>query len=231
MPAKRTTTKPADKSKSTPKVKPKAKPKPKTKAKVTATKPKSKVTTKSKTVARKTPAKRPVKRQRRYVTPDVTKPVLKTAKALRTKIEEYFEWCRKNPWNKVVGYDREGNLLSLPRPRPFLTPGLCNFIGISKRHWYALQDKNDPKNTYREDLADVIEWANNEMYQHNVTGAVVDDYKENIVARITQIPNQTEVSNRRTPSGEVDPIQIKIENEVEQGASMVVKKLLKDIED
>ena len=165
-------------------------------------------------------------RQRVYkpCPPDRTKPVMKTAESLRSAIESYFEWCNENPWLKAVAVDKNGDAIVIPKARPYLVEGLCRHIGISRRHWYAIQGPTEEE--YRPDLADVTEWATVTMFEQKVSGAVVDDYKENIVARLTGLGDRKELTGRTHSNGKTDPIELKIDKEVEQHANDLVRKLM-----
>ena len=160
-------------------------------------------------------------------TPDVTRAVLKSPMALLEGIESYFQWCKDNPWIKTLGVDRDGNVLSTPRTRPYLVEGLCKHIGISRKTWYLIQDETNKG--YREDLMNVIEYANNELYEQKVTGAIVDDYKENIVSRLVALGDKREVTGERSPgSAKADAVRVQVESEIAYHADDIVKKLMAD---
>ena len=167
-------------------------------------------------------------RTARKPTPDTTRAVLKSQSALLAGIESYFQWCKDNPWIKSVGVDRDGNVIQMPRTRPYLVEGLCKHIGISRKTWYAIQDDKNDK-CYREDLMNVIEYANNVLYEQKVTGAVVEDYNANIVSRLVALGDVREVTGQRSKiDGKAEAIKVQIDSEVEFQANQVVKKLLAD---
>ena len=209
--------KPAAKAKATAPAKPKPAPK-RTRAKPSAKRStaKAKATTTKKPARKRTPA---VKIPRKHLVPMNARPVMRTPEALREGIQSYFDWCAENPWPKVVGIDKEGNPVVVPKTRPFLVEGMVNHIGISRRHWNAIQTPDNP--SYREDLMDVIEWATNILFSQKVTGAVVDDYKENIVARLTGL------ADKKTLAGdEANPLHVQIKNEEKGVGDEVVRTLL-----
>ena len=127
---------------------------------------------------------------------------------------------------KTVGLDKEGNVLQIPKTRPYVVEGLINHIDITNRHWYDIQ--NEASSNYRPDLEEVFAWANNILFTQKFTGAAVDDFKEGIVARVLGLGDRRELSGVSHPSGKVDPIKVNIEKEVEHGSNDLVRKLMKD---
>ena len=118
---------------------------------------------------------------------------LKSAITFKNAIKRYFDEMDANPWNTPTKYhDKQGNTVVVPTPRPYLLPGLCNHIGISVSHWHKLQNINSAN--YREDLVEVFAWANQAIYERNVTGAACDTYNHNIVTRIMGLTEKREVT-------------------------------------
>ena len=226
----------------------------KPKAKSTATKAKStrttrtsrtsksatKVTAKAKTKAKAKPRTRKttkvtavrnvksgaIHKLRKKLVPYHAKPVMQTAEALEIAIRDYFEWCDNNPWLKQVGYDKEGIPITIPKKRPYIIEGLCAHIGISRQHWYGIQDAT--KKCYREDLSQVIEWASNVFYTQVVTGGLVEDFNPQVATRLLGLSDKRELGGRTSPDGKAEAIQVQINKEVEFEANEVVRKLLKD---
>lgn len=158
-----------------------------------------------------------------------TKDVLRTPENLFEAVCDYFEWCENNPWMKTVGVDKEGNAIEQPKRIPFLIEGLCNHIGVSKSHWYAIQDEKN-KEYFRDDLFPIVEWTNNVLYTQKLTGAAVDEFKENIIARILGLGDRRELTGKSIPNsnGKTEAIQVEIDREIRTTADIVVKKLLED---
>ena len=129
---------------------------------------------------------------RKAIVPFQSRPVMRDAESLLKGVKSYFDWCDDNPIQHGVGIDKDGIPIVLSKPRPYLVEGLANHIGISKRHWYDICDNRS--RAYREDLSDVTEWANNAMFVQKVSGALVDVFKENTVARLHGLTDKTEVS-------------------------------------
>ena len=163
---------------------------------------------------------------RKIVKKPCPRPGLVNADTFRKACAEYFQWCEDNPWMKTVGLDKDGNVLQIPKTRPYVVEGLINHIGITNSHWYDIQ--NETSRNYREDLADAFSWANNVLFTQKFTGAAVDDFKEGSVARVLGLGDRRELTGVKHPSGKVDPIQLNIDKEVEHGSNDLVRKLMKD---
>ena len=154
------------------------------------------------------------------------RPALVNADTFRKACAEYFQWADDNPWLKTVGLDKEGNVLQIPKTRPYVVEGLINHIDITNSYWYDIQNPNSQN--FREDLVEVFSWCNNVLFSQKFTGAAVDDFKEGIIARVLGLGDRRELTGVSHPSGKVDPIQVNIDKEVEHGANDLVRKLMKD---
>ena len=137
------------------------------------------------------------------------KEFLKSALTFKNAIQKYFDYIDENPWNHPDKYRQEQIVLAVPRP--YLIQGLCNHLGMSRRHWYALQDLNHT--AYREDLRDTFDWANSMIYERNVTGAACNTYNHNIVSRILGLTDKREVTTD-------------MQQKVKEDAQKVMDKLL-----
>lgn len=100
------------------------------------------------------------------------------AESLRECILDFFTWYEENPlYSDKVGFS-EGVAIHAPvaHPRAMTVRGLATYLGISVEVWHHW------KNT-RDDLADVLKWAENIIWNQKFSSAAAGLMKENIIAR------------------------------------------------
>lgn len=113
---------------------------------------------------------------------------------------EYFKWLEDNPLNeaKLVTYEGVSNLENIPKMRAPSMPGLCAFLGIHRDTWGSWRRGDD-----RPELKDVVEWAEQVMYDLKFTGAASNLLNPMLVARELGLSEKQEVTS---PDGSMTPV-------------------------
>lgn len=95
---------------------------------------------------------------------------------------EYFQWVEDNPLQAAqpVTFKGKGSTFPVNKMRAMTIVGLCNFIGISRTIWYRWRGEEGQT---REDVVDIIAWAEATIYQQKLEGAAADLLNANIIAR------------------------------------------------
>lgn len=97
---------------------------------------------------------------------------------LRLACEDYFDWVIDNPLTeeKVGFYEGDPCRTDISIMRAMTIEALSVFIGIKPSTWFHWR-KN------REDLSDIIAWADSVMRSYNIEGASGNMLNHNIIAR------------------------------------------------
>lgn len=120
---------------------------------------------------------------------------------LRQACEEYFDWVADNPLNeeKVGFYEGSACRADTSRMRAMTIEGLSVFIGVVPATWYDWR-KN------RDDLSEIIGWAESILRSYNIEGAGANMINHNIVARYHGL-NDVRAHQQLDAYGEpIDPI-------------------------
>jgi hypothetical protein len=97
---------------------------------------------------------------------------------LRAAVTEYFDWNDANPLMsaELVKFEGKASLAELPKMRAMTLQGLFMFLGINPKTWWDWRQNRD-------DLADVIQWAEAVIYRQKFEGAAADMLNQAIIAR------------------------------------------------
>lgn len=122
------------------------------------------------------------------------------ASALLEMVCEYFQWLEDNPLNesKLVTYEGSSTLEEIPKMRAPSMPGLCAFLGIHRDTWGSWRRGDD-----RVELKDVVEWAEQVMYDRKFSGAASNLLNPMLVARELGLSEKQEVTS---PDGSMTPV-------------------------
>lgn len=98
--------------------------------------------------------------------------------ALRQACLEYFQWCEANPLKEdTVGFFKGSAVhTEVNKMRAMTSSGLAIFLGIT--HKTLIQWKNE-----RDDLADVLAWAEDIIRNQKFLGAAAGLLNANIISR------------------------------------------------
>lgn len=112
-----------------------------------------------------------------------------TADELRDACIEYFRWVEENPLysDNLVTFQGCATHEPLAKMRAMTQKALCLFIGVSPRAWQKWKDE-------REDLVDVIEWADAVIYCQKFEGAAADMLNGSLIARELGLADKREFS-------------------------------------
>lgn len=106
---------------------------------------------------------------------------------------KYFQWCLDNPLKEAVIYQRTGELLQVPKMRPFTIEGLCNFAEIT--HQTFLNYGND------EEYFAVVTRIRGIIENQQFEGAASGFLNPNIIARKLGLSDKKEFSGSMTVEG------------------------------
>lgn len=106
--------------------------------------------------------------------------LLTDPEALRDDCIGYFEWVENNPLEeeKIFSFQGVCNTGSVRKPRAMTVEGLCLHLGIGYSTWRDYANRDDCK-----DISEVMSWAESVMRDQKFTGAAVDIFNQNIIAR------------------------------------------------
>lgn len=129
---------------------------------------------------------------------------------------EYFEWVADNPLQegKLVSYQGDSKVESVPKLRAMTIGGLCIFLGIDRKCWAAYRE--------REDFIPIVDAAEEIIREQKFTGAAADLLNPNIIARDLGLADKSELTGKdggpiRTESSPLDTARA-IAFLLEQGA-------------
>jgi hypothetical protein len=108
--------------------------------------------------------------------------------------KEYFEWCDENPWvsKETTQSEKSTYFKEKPTTRPYTLSGLCIYLGCSESYFRTFKSKNTEGS---EDFLTVIAIIEDIIKTQQYEGAIVGAFKENIIARMQGLKEQTENTN------------------------------------
>jgi DNA-packaging protein gp3 len=115
----------------------------------------------------------------------------------------YFDWCDRNPWQRVelVKFQGDATQHDVPLGRPYTMDGLTVYLGVAGSYFRTakkeLKDKieagkagpNDPA------LVATMERIEQVCRDQNISGAAVGVFNANLVARLHGIADKVENHN------------------------------------
>ena len=122
--------------------------------------------------------------------------------------EEYFQWCDDNPWvsTEISSSDKGNYSKEKPTTRPYTLSGLCIYLGCSESYFRTFEH-NNTENV--DDFIAVIETIKDIIKTQQYEGAIVGAFKENIIARLQGLKEQTENTNLNINSVELTKEEVK----------------------
>ncbi len=114
-----------------------------------------------------------------------------TPENLLQACSEYFQWNADNPLyeERVNVFKGDVTRYRIPRVRAMSIRALALYIGVSSRMW------RDWSHTAREDLRQVVEWANDVIYQQKFEAAAADMLNATLVMRDLGLADKQEVTS------------------------------------
>lgn len=112
-----------------------------------------------------------------------------TPKKLRNACVNYFKWAEANPLEVEKHAIFKGNAIPYleKRPRALLISQLCRSLGVTQETW------NKWRKT-RQDLSEVITWAESVIWEQKFQGAAIDVFNSNIIAQELGLKSRVEHS-------------------------------------
>ena len=116
---------------------------------------------------------------------------------------KYFEWCDRHPLYKaeLVKYQGYADEAEVPLGRPYTMDGLTVFLGVSPGYFRAakgnLKNKIEASKATEDDLTLLEEMERIELIvrDHQITGAAVNLFNSNLVARINGLAENVNQAN------------------------------------
>jgi len=108
---------------------------------------------------------------------------IETPEKLWDEFEAYVLFRTDQP-----GYMVHGKLV----PKPLSVLSFLNYLGITSPTWYCW--RNEKHAQYRSDLSSIIARIEAIIRDEQISGAVAGSYKENIVARLNGLKDQTDTT-------------------------------------
>lgn len=123
------------------------------------------------------------------------KPKFAGPEPLIEAVLSYFEWVHENPLieDNIGWFQGVATHEPAPKMRAMNLAGLCNHIGISRRTWSAWKNEKNEE-MYRPDLVDVIDWAEDKMFDQKFTGAAAGLFSVAIIARDLGLADKQEIA-------------------------------------
>jgi len=115
-----------------------------------------------------------------------------TPKEWHDKFIEYFEWADKRSWNKselIKSGEMVGEIIPVPSPIPFSVKGFCLFAGVSMQTFYNYESLKG-----YEDYFEITQWGRTIIETQQLEGAIVGQFQHNIIARIQNIAERTDIT-------------------------------------
>lgn len=120
-----------------------------------------------------------------------------TPEQLEKDIEEYFEWCDKNPLIKIEFIGKEPTECHIPTPRPYTIEGLALHLDIDRKTLL-----NYTKKKGYEEFFHIVTRAKRKITQNNIEYGLVGAYNANLVkfllANNTEYKDKTEQETKGT---------------------------------
>lgn len=118
------------------------------------------------------------------------KPIFESPEILEAACMEYFEWCDANPLQVPKSGIFQGQVVRYvaEQPRVYTIHGLCLFLDISRPTWLIWRAKDE--------YASVVKQIDDIIYEHKFTGAAVDIYNANLMARDLGLSEKSEVTGK-----------------------------------
>lgn len=123
-----------------------------------------------------------------------------TPEELLKSAKNYFDIIDDNPIKEAAIHQRTGNIIFLPKPRPYTLEGLCNHIGITMQTLYNYETMYKNVNTNdkeKKEIAaaffEIITRIRQIIYQQKLEGAAANIFNSNIIARELGLTDKQEI--------------------------------------
>jgi hypothetical protein len=132
------------------------------------------------------------------------KPIFAGPEPLEKACREYFDWNTKNPLLEDTVHAFKGTVKHEPiaRMRAMTLEGLCMFLDVSIQIWRIWRKERD-------DLKEVIAWAEAVIYRQKFEGASADMLNASIIARDLGLADKRELTGANGgPVQVIDPTRL-----------------------
>jgi hypothetical protein len=138
----------------------------------------------------------------------MARPFKYTVDQLRKLFDEYKVYRRNQydiRYEAIKSGERAGEVIEVKLPKVLTIASFCLYIGVSERAFYQwLQDENE---TIDKELLQFISCVQDEIKDHQLSGATNNIYNSNIVARMNGLTDKQEVKH----TGESQAVNINID--------------------
>lgn len=140
-----------------------------------------------------------------------------SAELLEEACQEYFQWVEDNPLyeSRLVSYQGESKLESVPKMRAMTIGGLCIFLDITTQTWFQWRQDND--------FADVVTRVEQAIREQKFAGAAAEMLNPNIIARDLGLRDSTDTKH----SGHIDVSSMTPE-QLSDRAAQLLRKMQED---
>ena len=124
--------------------------------------------------------------------------IFTTPQILLEAAQEYFSWCDQNPLTEVqyMKGRYEIEKVELPKMRPYMTRGLCMFLGVNTLYFrdfeMLIEKKGENATEIDKDFSQVIAYIKEVIYTQKFTGAASGFFNPLIISRELGLREQTD---------------------------------------
>jgi hypothetical protein len=138
----------------------------------------------------------------------MARPFKFTVDQLRTLFAEYKKYRSHQydiRYEAIKSGERAGEVIEIKLPKVFTIASFCLYCGVSERAFYQwLQDENE---TIDKELLQFVTCIQDEIKDHQLSGATNNIYNSNIVARMNGLSDKQQIEH----SGEQQSVNINID--------------------
>lgn len=131
---------------------------------------------------------------------------------------DYFEWVENNPLleAKIVSYQGESTIESLPKMRAMTIAGLCNHLGIVTQTWDLYR--------VRKDYIGVCSQVEQIIWAQKFEGASADMLNPSIIVRELGLMDKQQIDNVSS-DGSMSPEPILSKEEMKEAVKSALEKI------
>lgn len=125
---------------------------------------------------------------------------------------EYFLWCDENPWYKYEALksgELAGEIISIPKTRPYTIEGLCLYLGISRDTFYKYTNAFWEEDG--EGYSDIIARIRDVIYTQKFEGAAVGAFNANLISRELGLVERKQIEQQQQQEPELTLEEIEAE--------------------
>jgi len=125
-------------------------------------------------------------------------PKLQDINEVEQKINDYFTWCDTHPLYKpdfIRSGEQAGTIVDVPIQRPYTIEGICLKLSIDRVTFWNIVNKKTENAQNDKELFNILTYAHERVRGQQVEGATANIYNSNLVARMNNIKEQTDITS------------------------------------